>query len=115
MTADRSFPDESSTSRILQPERWEWLEGVSQRSNLTSWSSWRQRTGSSETPLRLNPVSFAMSYSLSLFARRGTSVSCHCALVSATDRWDARFGGLDGHDKSAQGHPRGADEPTILA
>ncbi len=110
MTADRSFPDESSTSRILQPEHWEWLEGVSQRSSLTSWNSWRQRAGSNETPLRLNPVSLAMSYSLSPFARRGTSVSCQCALVSATDRWDTRFGGLDGHDKSAQGHPGGLSQ-----
>src|SRR5712691_11263562 len=107
MTADRSFPDESSTYRILKPERWEWLEGVSQRSNLTSWNSWRLRTGSNETPLQVNPVSFAMSYSLSLFAGRGTSVSCQCALVSATDRWDTRFDGLDGHNKSAQGPPGG--------
>ncbi len=91
------------------------MEGVSQRSNWTWSNSQRKRTGSNERPLQVNPVSFAMSYSLSLFARRGTSVSCHCALVSATDRWDTRFGGLDGHDKSAQGHPRGADEPTILA
>jgi hypothetical protein len=65
------------------------------------------RTGSNERPLRVNPVSFAMYYSLSLFARRGTSVSCQSALVNTTDRWDTRFGGLDGHNKSAQTHPPG--------
>jgi hypothetical protein len=28
-----------STSRILRPKRWEWFEGVLQRSNLTSSNS----------------------------------------------------------------------------
>src|SRR5712671_3010480 len=39
MTAVRSFADELSTSRMLRPKRWEWLEGVLQRSNLTSSNS----------------------------------------------------------------------------
>src|SRR6476646_5436910 len=43
MTAVRSFADELSTSRMLRPKRWEWLEGVLQRSNLTSSNSLRKR------------------------------------------------------------------------
>src|SRR6266403_2690826 len=43
MTAVRSFADELSTSRMLRPKRWDWLEGVLQRSNLTSSNSLRKR------------------------------------------------------------------------
>src|SRR6267143_7144713 len=107
MTADRSFPDGSSTSPILQPERWEWLTGVSQRSNWTSSNSWRKRTGSNERPFSGQSRQFCdVLLTFSLFARRRTSVSCQSALVNTTDR-DTRFGGLDGHNKSAQSHPGG--------
>src|SRR5260370_39689856 len=36
-----------------------------------------------------------------------------CALVSTTDRWATRLGGLDDRNKSAQGQPRDADDSTI--
>jgi histidinol-phosphate aminotransferase len=39
MTAARSFPAELSTSPMLRPKRWEWLEGALPRSNLTSSTS----------------------------------------------------------------------------
>ena len=39
MTVVRTFPDELSMSRILRPRRWEWLDRVLQRSNLTSSNS----------------------------------------------------------------------------
>jgi hypothetical protein len=40
-TAIRTFPDELSMSPTPRLMRWEWLERVSQRSNLTSSSSWK--------------------------------------------------------------------------
>ena len=45
MTVVRTFPDELSMSRILRPRRWEWLDRVLQRSNLTSSNSERKRLG----------------------------------------------------------------------
>src|ERR1700694_3597882 len=45
MTAVRTSPDDPSTSHILRPMRWEWLEGLSQRSGLTSSNSWWKRVG----------------------------------------------------------------------
>ena len=45
MTAVRTSPDDPSTSHILRPMRWEWLEGVSQRSGLTSSNNWWKRVG----------------------------------------------------------------------
>src|ERR1700682_6219494 len=51
MIAVRSFPDGLSTSPILRPKRWEWLEAVLQRSNLTSSNSWRKREATIERPL----------------------------------------------------------------
>src|SRR6202022_1419842 len=44
---------------------------------------------------------------------RSVHVAPRCALVSTTDRWDTRLGGLDDRKKSAQGHLGGADEATI--
>ncbi len=44
---------------------------------------------------------------------QNVQVAPRCALVSTTDRWDARLGGLEDRNKSAQGPTRGADEPAI--
>jgi hypothetical protein len=38
---------------------------------------------------------------------QSVGVASRCALVSRTDRWDARLGGLDDRNKLAQGQPRG--------
>jgi hypothetical protein len=58
---------------------------------------------------------FNGSGAIACFAASVTEVAISfaaCALVSTTDRWD-RLGGLDDRNKSAQGQPGGADEPTI--
>src|ERR1700686_2891705 len=50
-------------------------------------------------------------------ARVGLHPSVHiatrCALVSTTDRWDTRLGGLEDRNKSAQAQVGGTNEPTI--
>src|SRR6185369_11492838 len=45
MIAVRMSADELSTFPTLRPKRWEWLEAVSQRSNLTSSNSRHDRHG----------------------------------------------------------------------
>ena len=45
MTAVRTSADGLLTFPTLRPKRWEWLEAVSQRSNLTSSNSWHDRHG----------------------------------------------------------------------
>src|SRR5674476_282498 len=41
------------------------------------------------------------------FRSKVSTLHSECALVSTTDRWDTRLGGLDDRNKSAQGQPAG--------
>jgi len=99
MIAVRSFPDELSTSPILRPKRWEWLEAALQRSNLTS-SNKLAEAGSND--LKGHFESIAPVYDVSM---ADTAALRFRVLVSTADQWDNRLSGLDDHNKSAQSRP----------